>query len=265
MATKTIQIGDKQAVYRIEGTGPAVVLLHGFGEDHRIWESVLPAFTGCQVLLPDLPGTGGSALQDETSMESMAAWVRELLDQEEIQTCVLIGHSMGGYIALAFAEAYPDRLRGFGLFHSSAYADTEEKKQTRRKGIDFIRQHGAGAFLDTTTPNLFAPATRETRSDLVKNALATWRDQPADSLVAYYEAMMARPDRTSVLRHARVPVLWILGRHDGPVPIKDGLAQVPLAPVTALTILEESGHMGMLEETEKSAKALRDFLPLVAK
>ncbi len=240
-----------------------MVLLHGFGEDRRIWDPVLDAFTGYQVIRPDLPGTGSSALLEPTTMESMAAWVGELLDQLGIDTCTLIGHSMGGYITLAFAEAFPERLNGFGLFHSSAYADSEEKKQTRKKGMDFIRRHGTAAFLETTTPNLFAPATRETRSALVKQALTDWSDLPPASLIAYYEAMMARPDRTEVLRNAQVPVLFILGRHDAPVPIADGLAQAPLAPVTAVTILEHSGHLGMLEESDRSVTAIREFLALV--
>ena len=109
------------------------------------------------LIVPDLPGAGKSDMIDDMSMEGMAEMLKAIIDKEKISSFVLIGHSMGGYITLAFAEKYPQYLIKFGLFHSTAYADNEEKKAIRRKGIDFIKEHGAFEFLKNTTPNLFSP------------------------------------------------------------------------------------------------------------
>jgi pimeloyl-ACP methyl ester carboxylesterase len=172
---------------------------------------------------------------------------------------VLIGHSMGGYITLAFVEKYPDAVNAFGLFHSSAFADSEEKKETRRKGVAFIEQHGAYEFLKTTTPNLFSPVTKAEKGHLIDQHLKTLRNADGAALVRYYQSMMERPDRTAVLKNAQVPVLFVLGRHDNAVPLEDGLKQCHLPQLSYIELLEQAGHMGMVEEPEKTNAILTMF------
>ena len=167
---------------------------------------------------------------------------------------------MGGYILLALMEKYWNQVSAFGLFHSSAFADNEEKKATRRKGIEFINQHGAFEFLKTTTPNLFSPQTKDEKPELISEQVARLDNFSPTALVSYYEAMMQRPDRTEVLRKATVPVLFIMGKYDAAVPVEDGLKQCHLPEKSYIHILQQSGHMGMLEEPGNSSRFLEEFL-----
>lgn len=264
MQIKQFNYEGKTISYRTKGEGPLVILLHGFGEDGTIWQNQFDSFPNHQLLVPDLPGSGKSEMIDDMRIEGLADAVKALFEKEKkSEQCILIGHSMGGYVALAFAEKYPKALSAFGLFHSTAYADNEEKKATRRKGIEFIRKNGAFEFLKTSTPNLYAPATKEKYPTLIDEHLATVRNFSAESLVKYYEAMMGRPDRTQVLRDSRVPVLFIMGRHDNAVPLEDVLQQCHLPQLSYIHLLQNSGHTGMKEEAEGSNKILSQFMSTV--
>lgn len=259
--TKELLYQHKKIQYRMIGTGKPVLLIHGFGEDSTVWRNQLAHLsTHCQLIIPDLPGSGQSELIDDMSMEGMAEVIHAIIHEENIDACPVIGHSMGGYITLALVEKYWNHVSAFGLFHSSAFADTEEKKATRQKGIDFIRQHGAFEFLKTATPNLFAPLTKEERPQLIEEQIATLHNFLPDSLVSYYQAMMARPDRTMELKNAKVPVLFILGKYDVAVPLEDGLKQCYLPEKSYIHILQKSGHMGMLEENDTCNGILEKFL-----
>lgn len=261
MTTKTISFNNRIISYKIEGTGHPVILLHGFGEDSNVWQQQVDFLKDdYQIITPDIPGSGASELTDDVSMEGIAEVVKLISDEEELEDFVLIGHSMGGYATLAFVEKYSSMLKGFGLFHSSAYADTEEKIATRKKGIEFIKEHGATEFLKTSSPNLFSDKTKESNPDLVKDFMQNLPEFSKAALIEYYEAMIARPDRTELLSQTKLPVLFIIGEHDKAVPFEDSLKQSSLPATSNVTILNNSGHMGMLEETEKSNNALREFL-----
>src|SRR5690348_5826347 len=145
MQEKEITHKGKKIFYRSIGEGPLVVLLHGVPFDGNLWINQFSLSENYKLVIPDLPGSGKSEMIDDMSMEGMAECVKELIVHEtaslffksgEPHSVVVIGHSMGGYITLALAEKYPELLNGFGLFHSTAYADTEERKQTRKKTID---------------------------------------------------------------------------------------------------------------------------------
>jgi pimeloyl-ACP methyl ester carboxylesterase len=260
MEIKRITHKGKTISYRTKGRGPLVVLLHGFGEDGTIWQGQYDLFPEHQLIVPDLPGTGDSELLEETNMESMAAAVKAVIDAEGGEKAILIGHSMGGYVTLAFAESYPGTLQAFGLFHSSAFADSEEKKETRRKGIRFIQEHGAAEFLKTATPNLYSPQSRENHPEWIAEHLAATHNFSADALVNYYMAMIDRPDRTAVLEQSTVPVLFVMGRYDAAVPLQDGLKQCHLPSLSYIHILDETGHMGMIEEKPQTAELLSAFV-----
>jgi pimeloyl-ACP methyl ester carboxylesterase len=262
---KTIYIHDGILFYRDIGTGEPVVLLHGFAEDGAVWEAVSQGLSAnVRLLIPDLPGSGRSSLLGVTTIESMAAAVKGMLDREGIERCVLIGHSMGGYIALAFAEAYPERLSAFGFFHSTAYADTEEKKAGRAKSITFIREYGAAPFIRQSTPNLFAAETRESRAGLVEDMIGRYQGFSVDALTAYLEAMMRRPDRVSVLARSAVPVLFIIGEKDQVVLPEQALAQVAVPALSYIHLLPRAGHMGMLEEPAAGAAIIQSFVTFVS-
>lgn len=212
------------------------------------------------ILIPDLPGSGESELIPDMSIEGMAEPLHDIVHAEGLDHITLIGHSMGGYITLAFAAKYWNHLDAFGLFHSSSYADNEEKKATRRKGIAFIQEHGAFEFLKTATPNLFSPKTKEENIALVEKQIAGLSRFTPEALVAYYEAMIGRPDRTETLVQSRVPVLFIIGKSDMAVSPEDSLKQSHLPETSYIHLLNQSGHMGMLEEPAACNRILDEFL-----
>lgn len=261
MQEKTILYKNKKVAYDIAGSGKVVVLVHGFGEDGATWQQQVAALQKAfTVVVPHLPGSGASDLQEDMSMEGMADSIAAVLDAEGIGECALIGHSMGGYVTLAFAERHKRVLKGFGLFHSTAFGDSEEKKATRQKGIDFIKQHGALAFLKTTVPNLYGPATKQSTPALIDKHLESVSYFTDEALINYYQAMMARPDRTAVLKEDHLPVLFVLGAHDAAVPPEDGWKQAHVPQKSYIHMLKDSGHMGMLEEVEKTNTLLNEYL-----
>lgn len=263
MATESnVLINDKPVYYRMEGKGQPVVLVHGFSEDGTVWENQVEYLKNkFQLIIPDLPGSGQSPINDANwSMEYFAECIRTILDQENFATVSMIGHSMGGYITLAFADAYPDRLRSFGLFHSTAFADSEEKKTARRRGIEFIQQNGAAKFLEQSIPNLFSDETKKRQPDLVGKILARFTNFIGQSLVNYYQAMIARPDRTHVLKNFPRPILFIIGKHDTAVPYEQVLQQCYMPGLSYIHTLEHSGHMGMWEEPALSNVFVEEFL-----
>ncbi|HVS95839.1 MAG TPA: alpha/beta fold hydrolase [Puia sp.] len=262
---KTITTAGRRLFYRDEGEGIPVLLVHGFAEDGKVWDAVAGGLkAGCRLLIPDLPGSGRSdLLAGETTMESLAVALVNLLDAAEIPQCVMIGHSMGGYITLAFAERYPERLRAFGFFHSTASPDTAEKKINRQKSIAFIRELGAAPYIRQSTPNLFAPETREHRPSLIEEMIRRYSGFETGSLTAYLAAMMQRPDRSAVLERFHGPVLFIIGEKDQVVPPDQSLRQSHVPPVAQISILPATGHMGMLEAPDAGAEAIRSFLNFI--
>lgn len=267
---KEILYQNKKIFYDVIGNGKPVLLIHGFGEDKEVWKVQIEFLkNNFLFIVPDLPGSGKSELISDMSIEGMAEVIKAIADIEFPKTSsfergleegCIIGHSMGGYITLAFAEKYPGYLNAFGLFHSSAYADNEEKKTARKKGIEFIHQHGAFEFLKTVIPNLFSPVSKDEIPGNIDEFMARQANFTPDALVSYYEAMMQRPDRTDVLKNAGIPVLFIMGKYDVAAPIDDVLKQCHLPEKAYIHILEISGHMGMMEEADKSNRVLKEFL-----
>lgn len=262
MLEKILETDNASVFYRIAGTGHPVVFIHGFGEDGRIWDQLLSGLGSHHTLIiPDLPGSGRSVMKKQSwSLDDLADCVNDLLDKEGLGEATLIGHSMGGYIALAFAGRYGHRLNGLGLFHSSAFADSEEKKATRKKGIQFIEDHGDVKFLEQATANLFSDVTKLEKPALIRDFIGTFTNFQGGALVHYYEAMMQRPDRTHILKSHPGAVLFIMGESDTAVPLKDGLKQCHLPRLSYVHILRNSGHLGMVEETDKSREIVRNFL-----
>ena len=257
---KTINFNNGEIFYRVTGQGPAVVLIHGVPADGDLWEEQCKALTTFKFIVPDLPGSGRSKIILDMSIGGMAEAIKAILDEEKITRAAMIGHSMGGYVSLAFAERYRDRLLGLGLFHSTAYADREERKTIRRKGIDFIEKNGAYEFLKTLIPNLFSPGNRQINFEGIEHLLIKAKNFSSQALISYYEAMLQRPDRRSVLENFEIPLLFIAGTHDTAVPLNDSLEQSHMSQTCHFHILAQSGHMGMIEETEKTNSTLSSYL-----
>ncbi len=266
MQGKTITCRSSQIFYRVAGKGNPVILIHGFGEDGEIWDEQVDRLKdNFRVIIPDIPGSGRSELIADMSVEGMAEVIKDIIDIElaGAERTTLLGHSLGGYITLAFAEKYPGLLNAFGLLHSTAFADSEEKKLARLKSIEFIKNNGAHEFLKTSIPGLFwHEGSSQPSGNSIKNLIEKGKNFTATALAQYYQAMIARPDRTAVLKNAGCPVLFIIGEHDMAVPFQQSLQQCYLPARSHINILRNSAHMGMLEETKKVNGILVDFLSL---
>lgn len=261
MEEKQLLYKNANLYYKIAGKGNPVVLLHGFAEDSSIWDGIAVNLSAqYRLLIPDIAGSGKSTLLagNNIGMEDYAECIFSILTKENIKECVMIGHSMGGYITLAFAQKYPQMLKAIGLFHSSAFADDEAKIENRNKAIEFIRQNGSHAFLKTSIPGLFADAIKSNPD--IDHLIEKGKVFLPDAFIQYYKAMIARPDRTEVFRTYPLPVLFVLGMHDKAVPFEQGLQQSYLPFLSHIKILRHSAHMGMLEEKEKAFRILADFL-----
>ena len=256
----------KEISYRKEGSGFPVVLLHGFAEDSSVWkyQSVFLQ-SHCTLIIPDLPGSGSSALletegDNDITIADYAACIYALLQKENIESCIVLGHSMGGYITLALAENYPNLVEGFGFVQSTAFADSEEKKAMRVKGIHTIEQYGSYAFVKGTTPGLFTDDYKATHASEIESLIQKGNGFGKAALQQYYKAMMLREDKTLVLQNSAVPVLFILGTEDKAVPLADGLRQAHLPNIAYIHILQKVGHMAMWEEADEVNECLLKFI-----
>ncbi len=217
-------------------------------------------------ILPDLPGSGRQPERIPLDqLKDFAEIGQAITDQEKIRELVLIGHSMGGYISLAFAEKYPENVPALGLFHSSSYADSAEKKESREKNIRFIQNHGAAPFVQQAIPGLFS-AIISNRSIRRKseNWLTGMPTLHPNSLVQYLEAMKQRPATTGGTPIDSKPVLFIMGEEDRAIPLKDALEQCHLPRISYIHILTHSAHMGMIEETSLCNSILDRFLEQIS-
>lgn len=242
-----------------------LVLLHGFCETHEIWTRFERSLSrNCRVLCPDLPGFGKSPLPaGNFELPDVAEVLHDWLKEQGIPRCILLGHSLGGYVSLAFLEKYPHMVEGIGLMHSTAYADSEEKKKTRDNVIRFVEKHGVEKFIDSFVPLLFYNENRGKLKKEIEELLAIARHTPKESLIAYTRAMQQREDRLEELKHFKKPILYIVGEEDNSVPLEDSKKQIKTLSNYEVHILKETGHMGMYEKPEESLEIIRNFVRYV--
>lgn len=262
---KTVKYKNALLVYHIYGEGVPVVLLHGFAETHTIWQNQYNFLKDyCKLIVPDLPGSGESLLfntgNNTLSIEDISDSVHSIISNENIEQCIMLGHSMGGYITLSYAEKYSEKLKAFGLVHSTAFADSEEKKQNRKRGIEMMGEYGSYAFIKTTTPNLFTPAFKKEHSNVVDNLVEEGRHFKKENLQQYYYAMMNRADTAMVLENTQLPVLFVSGTDDMAAPLNDVLKQVHQPKIAYIHIMENMAHMSMLEAPDKLNTILKNFI-----
>ncbi|GAB3199216.1 pimeloyl-ACP methyl ester carboxylesterase [Pontibacter aydingkolensis] len=238
-----------------------LVFLHGFCESTKVWETFTkPLEHKFRIILLDLPGFGENTQSvHEYSMESMADDVKRQLDEQGVKKCILIGHSMGGYVSMAFAEKYEKMLNGLCLFHSSALPDTDEKKENRNKTIEFVEKHGVAKFMQSFVKPLFYADNRKKLRKEIDLMVEIGKNTPKESITSGLAAMRDRPDRTDVLKNVKCPVLFIFGKKDGAVPLDKALEQCHLPNNSMVNFLGKTGHMGMFERTYETRKAIEKF------
>ena len=255
---KKIQYKDVEVVYSDRGEGACIVLLHGYLETGEIWSGFAERLHDrFRVLIPDLPGHGQSGTWGKMhSMDDLAASVNAILEAEHIDEISLIGHSMGGYVTMAFAELFPERLTSYALFHSTCFADTEEKRGNRDREISLVLCRKKRQIINVNIPKGFADDHIETLRREVDRARNLAISNPDNGIVAILNGMKGRPDRTHVLKNPGIPLLLIGGMKDNYIPREVFEKLVNLAPHASVLRLEQSGHMGFIEEPEAAAKAI---------
>ena len=239
-----------------------VVLLHGYLESLLVWEEFIPLlYKKVRVVTLDLPGHGISVVQGDThTMEFLADTVAAGVRALGITRCTVVGHSMGGYVALALCERHPELLDGLVLLSSTPYADSPEKAENRRREIALV-QAGRKELLSRVAPAAgFAEENRARMADEIEDLTEQVFVTEDEGIVALLNGMIIRKDRSEVLRTTKVPVLFILGRKDNYIPVETAEKMVAEHPEARVVWLENSGHMGFLEEPEATAAALLDFV-----
>jgi pimeloyl-ACP methyl ester carboxylesterase len=256
----TQNVGDNMISYIDQGVGPCVVLIHGFCGNSHYWKYVVPHLVKKnRVLSVDLRGHGDSSTpRDCCEITDMAMDLGSLLDSLQIERATLIGHSLGGYISLAFAEIYPERLTGLSLVHSTAYPDSEEAKGNRDKGINKISNEGIVPFVNDLIPKLFSEKNESELINQVNFVKKIGYKTSEFGAIGALKAMKNRPDRNHILKNLQVPVLLVAGSEDRVIPI-DKVFSVDKGNIQQ-TVIEDSGHMSMLEQPEKLAAVLQNFL-----
>lgn len=258
---KYATLNNTKIAYTIEGKGTPIVFVHGFGEDSFVWKDYKEPFldAGYSVVVMDLPGFGASEYLENLSIELLADAVYTVIEDAGLKRVVLIGHSMGGYTSLAFAEKYPEKLYGLGLFHSHPYADNEEKKEGRLRSIEVVKAKGTPLFVKQLIPNFFPQKFAQSNTFLVDKLIHRAARFSDASVIAALQAMKNRPDRSSILQNFKLPVLFILGQEDTAIPKDDAMRQTTLIDSASILILEDVGHMGMFEAKKKTQQAILQF------
>lgn len=259
---------NKSAVYRREnisftdqGKGRAVVLLHGFLGSKAIWQHTAQNLAkSYRVIAIDLPGHGETpSIGYAHSMEMMARSVKAVMNFLKLKRYVIVGHSMGGYVALAFADLFPDNLRGLCLYHSTAYADSDEKKTDRLRAIQLVKSSKT-VYTKNTIRNLFASKNLKYLNDEIAFATGIAKSMDKRGIVAALHGMRDRPGRDIILGMVSYPVMMVIGEHDNVLPASVLLEQAQLIRNRTVLYLEHDGHFGFLESPRQSNKALRAFL-----
>lgn len=259
-----INVNDIQLAYTRRGKGTPLVLVHGYPLDHHLWDEVVPLLEDqFDLILPDLRGFGESNTVDAFyTMEDYASDIAGLLDHLGIQKAAIAGHSMGGYVALAFVRLFPERVGGLGLVASQVLADPEERKQGRYTSAAEVAEHGISSVVETMTPKFTADAKLQA---FARKSME--RQQPA-AYIGALKAMAERVDSTPLLSSLQdgfasqgsafhFPIVLIHGDADALIPIDRAREVKAALPQSHLVEIRGGGHLPMMEAKEQTAEALK--------
>lgn len=263
MVEKFIMAGDSALhICDSEVGEKCVVLLHGYLENMLVWEEFVPLlYKDVRVITLDIPGHGISVVQGEIhSMDYLADTLAAVLEKLGIAKATIVGHSMGGYIALAFAERHPELTEALVLLHSTPYADSDEKKKNRQREINLIKS-GKKELLAHTAPEAgFAVENRNRFRTEIEDLQQTIYLTEDAGIIALLNGMIERKAQSEMLHALGKPILFILGRKDGYIVPEIAEKMVAEHPEAEVVWLENSGHMGFIEESKACAAALLDFV-----
>ena len=256
---KTITYKNTKISFTDDGKGRAVLLLHGFLENKTMWDKYVSALSkNYRIITIDLLGHGETACIGYVhSMEDQADMLHSLMQHLRIRKVALIGHSMGGYISLAFAEMYPDHVRGIVLLNSTTRPDSDEKKANRDRAITAVKQNYSN-FIRMSITNLFSEDNREKLKNEIEKVKIEALKTPLQGIVAALEGMKIRKDREVLLHFAPYPIQLILGEKDPVLPYDETINQVEGTKVDVISFPD--GHMTAVENEKELIKVLGVFL-----
>ncbi|WPO79815.1 alpha/beta hydrolase [Flavobacterium sp. KACC 22761] len=255
---KTLLYKNTKISYSDTGTGNTIVLLHGFLENKKMWKEYVDLFSkNNRVITIDLLGHGETeCLGYVHEMQDNANVVNEVLEHLQIEKAILLGHSMGGYVGLAFAELFPNKIKKLVLLNSTSKEDSAEKKLNRTRAIKAVKQNYIG-FVSLAIANLFSENNRIRLANEIEKVKEEALKTPLQGIIASLEGMKIRKDRESLLHENRFPVLLILGKKDPVLNYEDSLSQIEDTTVELVSF--EDGHMSHIENKEELKKILSDF------
>lgn len=247
-------------VYSHSGSGQVVVLLHGFLEEKSMWEDIqLVLQKKYSVLSIDLLGHGKTEnLGYIHTMLDQSSAVKSVLEKEGVDSCIIIGHSMGGYVALNFAETFNKVLKGLVLFHSTALPDSAEKLIDRERIIGLV-QRNKNLYVRAAIPSLFPPKSVEQHKPRIEALIATASSFSSQGIIANIRGMMQRKNQVELLKNGAFPKLVIHGTEDPVISNKDIENQVQGAVNLKFVPLKNKGHMGQIEAQAETQKIIADF------
>jgi pimeloyl-ACP methyl ester carboxylesterase len=257
---KTIEYKGVDVVYSHIGSGQPVVLLHGFLEERSMWVNYAEQLSlEFEVIYIDLLGQGESGSTGYIhSMEEQAAAVAAVLLTENMERCNVIGHSMGGYVALALAEKQPDLVGGVTLFHSTAFPDAEERKKNRERVISLV-QRGKRIYINAVIPSLFAENLRDDLKPEIDRLMEIANGFSDQGIIANIRGMMERKDRIEGLKNGVFKKMIVHGELDTVISIDDAKNMAALNRNIQLEVVENISHMGHLEAPEKCFELIYNF------
>ena len=248
--------------YSDQGKGAVIVLLHGYLESLEIWKEFAQKLSkSYRVISIDILGHGKSETFAEVhTIEFLTATIYNLLEELNIEKCFMIGHSMGGYITLMFNKIFPEMLSGFSLFHSHPFADTKETKKKRLREIAFVKAGKKDLIATFNIPNAFATDNLSRFQKEIEKAKDIALQTSEKGIIANLFAMMNRSDLSESLSRTKIPFLFIVGKKDKYIDYNTVVPKIKLPKNSELKVLENSGHMGFIEEKEKSLQMITKFI-----
>ncbi|WP_276379738.1 alpha/beta fold hydrolase [Flavobacterium sp. H4147] len=255
---KNILYKNTKISFTDSGEGTAIVLLHGFLENKKMWTEYGSFFSQKhRVITIDLLGHGETdSLGYVHGMEDNANVVNAVLESLKIEKAIILGHSMGGYVALAFAELYPEKVEKVVLQNSTSKEDSKEKKTNRTRAIKAVKQNYIN-FVSLAIANLFSENNRNRLAEEIEKAKIEALKTPLQGIVASLEGMKIRKDREDLLRKNQFPVLLVLGKKDPVLNYEENLSQIEGTNVQLVSF--EDGHMSHIENKEELKSVLVDF------
>lgn len=256
---KTIDFKGAKIHYNIQGEGTSIFLIHGFLESIQMYKDIAPILQeNHQVIQLDLPGHGESEDATESyNMLDLGKLIHKIIDHEQITSCKIVGHSLGGYVGLSFMEQYPEQLDGICIFHSTANADTLDKKNNRNKAIKIVEKD-KGSFLSVFIPNLFKPENISLYQEEINDLNKISSKVSDQSLIQTIKAMRDRKDNRSNLKVYKGKKLFIIGKEDPVIPSTELVAQAQETN-SVYHVMENVGHMGFIEDRETCIDLIKDF------